>query len=662
MNDIHLLFPPLVDPSYIPYRMSSLTRRLHLAGCNVQLSDNNQEAYQYFLEPDRLQRCLNHAHTSLREMETATDLTGIQAYRYYRTIRAIMYGSVLSPQLSTQWETFGQQNSAQQKKTRRSLQHALELASLPFFPTLIQLNDLIFTYSTQSTQDILDAIVDVQVNPYNNFWQPRIQYIQRNAPQCVVLWIEFDQQLIPAFTLAACLKATSIPPRIIATGPFISTFQEAWTSERVWSRIIDQFVCAKDPFFSLIESIPSEEHYQQKIWSLQGLPLEQYLCQPPTISLSLDEDGELPGEGEQTIEKSEHLFARMQVLAQEHPLIRFHISTPLNNILLLKLATLLQMHACSFTWGSTVAYGTTISTNTAQHLVQAHCRYLHLELKGYLGYSHENVLAQHELITSWNVIHQAGLHILWTVIYGHPLDDLGAFPDFIAFLTKNAEKVDKLVRFKVFRLYRHSRFWEHANDYHLSIEKEESQQRQDLQRFFNFRTQSGFDSRTFHTNSDQYIADLQKHVGELPNPPLLLDDWLFEEHLYGQENASASQPVFSEEDMIQVAPSTVVLTISYTYQQLDQQWRQFLYNLAELPHLTEKVPLTKNASTLMYTASLDRLLGANDGVRKIVSLCEQPVQGKILLNTFPDRQKPAVKKMLTKLIQDGFLKVVLHKL
>lgn len=654
MDHIHLIFPPQVDPSYVPHHLSSCAKRLQLAGFDVQLSDDNQYAYQYFLEPARLQACLEQARRELHVLEAYDDLTAIQTYQYYRTVRAIMYGSVLSDQLATAWNTFAQQASLAQKKTRRGLQQALELASLPFFPTLIKLNDVLLTYSTQSTQDILKAVTDVQVNPYHDFWQHRLPDILREAPQNIVLWIEFDQQLIPAFTLAALLKATQTPARILLTGPFISTFQEIWQQEGAWSHLIDQCCATHELFGYLQGSETTAAHQPPQVWSLEGLPLERYLGQPLTISLPLDENEGLPGEGIQTIEQCEHLFVRMQALAQDHPHLRFHISTPLNHTLLQHLASLLHTHACTFAWGSIVAYGTLISPEMAQQLAQTHCRYLHLELKGYLGYSPEQDVAQRELLASWRALHQAGLRIACTVVYGHPLDNLATFPDFITFLTAHPAEVDALVRFKIFRLYRHSRFWDHPEDFHLWIEKDEAQTSYDLQRFFHFRTQAGFDSRTFHTHADQYIATLQKSLGELPNPPLFLDDWLFEEEAL-QENAPTAPLTFAEEALIHIAPETCIVPLAYPYQQLDQRWRQFLSTLTELPRLTEQIPVEKNTSTLLYTAAQDSLLGANEGVRRVISLCKQPIQCRKLLDTFPDSQKPALKKILAKLVQDGFL-------
>jgi hypothetical protein len=139
---------------------------------------------------------------------------------------------------------------------------------------------------------------------------------------------------------------------------------------------------------------------------------------------------------------------------------------------------------------------------------------------------------------------------------------------------------------------------------------------------------------------------------------LLLDDWLFEEYLPVQEKPSTVQAVFSEKAFIHIAPDTSMFTIAYAYQQLEQQWRQYLHTLAELPHLTERAPLEKTTSTLLYTAAQDRFLGANDGVRKVVSLCKRPIQGTKLLGAFAEPQKAAVKKILTRLVQDGFLKIV----
>ena len=659
---IYILFPPQVDPCFIPYQASSLAKRLRQFGYDVRLHDDNISSYAYFLDGERLAAILQGAQEALADRERQVELGGEYEYIYYRTVKALLYGPSLAAHIGRAWEEYRDttQPPALRARAKQFLQQGLEVASLPFAPTLISLNDLNLRYSTQSTSDIVASVTDLAENPYLAFWQARVSQLRREQPGTILLWIEFDQQLIPAFTLAHLLKESGPALSIILAGPFLRPFSATWTQDGPWRALIDEVVLADDPLadFSWLnrsesENTPSraEANARNEIWTLERLPLERYLAQPPTVSLTLDPGEILSGESEQTPESIKNLYQRIERLSESTRGLRFSITTPLRPTSLVRLAKLVRTRAPLPAWGSAVSYGSALTPEITRELAEAGCRFLHFELKGYYGYADAET-ARQQMLNNWQYARKAGLEVLCSVVYGHPLDDCTQFADLIDFLNTHADRSGRIVHFKLFRLYRHSRLWREADRYGLRIIEADQEQR-DLQRHFAYISRSGVDSRELAASAAQHIAALRAHSQNLSSRTLLADEWAFA-HAPGEQGATAQAPAITlqERQLLSTAPSLTIRYLTYALAELEKRWSGFV---AGQPWPSVEKPLAKKPATIVYEAAQDRFLALNETVLKLLEWCRIPTRQEELFARFSANQHPALRNLLQTLIKQGLI-------
>ncbi|HEX7734155.1 MAG TPA: hypothetical protein VF458_04815 [Ktedonobacteraceae bacterium] len=658
-----IVFPPQVDPGYLPYRAASLAKRLRLAGHIVQLVDDNLNAYDYFLTPRSIAAAVQQAEQALRESSEIGP--GETELRYYRAVKTALCGPAFAERVARAWQKYldADASLAAQARAKRIVQQGLEAASLATTPTLISLHDLNLRYSTQSTREIIAAASDPAENPYRAFFQARLSQVLQDQPESLLLWIEFDQQLIPAFTLARLLKDAHSPTRIILGGPFLQPFAPTWQSDGPWRTLIDEVISGNDALEALIAGGKGpavkenttgpnreEETGADKLWSVDGLPLARYPGQPATVVLTLDETEFLPGETVQTSAKVADLFRRMQTLAREATGLRFHIATPLEVPRLLELAALIEANGCAVAWGSFIAFGAALTSEQARALARAGCHYLHFEIKGYLGYP-DPATARSTMVATWQHTRQAGMFVLWTIVYGHPLDDPAQFPDAVAFLAEHLHLADRLVRFKVFRLYRGSRFWRDPKAYGIRLLAAETNR--DLQRHFAFVSRYGMESEHLHTRARGFIATLQKRLQDFPQPPLAMDDRAFSRPTWVQAEAGAAATIsLDEQGLLMTSPSLTICRLHCSFSELDRRWSGFLPGFSPLP---AEGTLAQSPSVVAYEAEHHRLLVVNGAVLALLELCREPVRQEVLFQRFPAKQHAALRSVLEKLIRDGLI-------
>jgi hypothetical protein len=537
----------------------------------------------------------------------------------------------------------------------------LQVASFAAWPTLIDLNDLTLRYSTQSLPDILAATQDKRQNPYLAFWHERLGDLASKQADAIIIWIEADQQLIPAFTLASVLKQAQSQARIILMGPFLQPFAEVWERETSWRELVDEIVPGAHPRTTLTyegKELLAETVTREEIWSLDGLPLERYLAQPPVVALTLDEFETLPGETEQDTKIVEQLYRRMCALQQAKPGLRLHITTPLQRKSLEYLAHLMQrgnLKGCGPTgiWGSFVAFGTHLSSDITQALADVGCCYLHFELKGFLGYRDPDS-ARNTMTESWRNTREAGMRVLWTVVFGHPLDDPKRFADFVAFLREQRTMADRLVRFKVYRLYRGSRFWRHEKEYGLQIINKDSGVGS-LQRHFSFISTVGGDSRELQRAAPAHIAALQCGAGDLPRVPLMLDDCAFPRHSQEAEEGLSrpreSHTSDSTGRMLQLAPTVVLHRFGYPFGELESRWSGFMPSQPLPVH----EPVTRGKMVLVYETERGRFLAMKPATLPVLEGCQQAIPEEQLLARFAEKQRPVIRKVVEKFIEEGLI-------
>lgn len=656
MFSLQVIFPPQVDPSGIPYRASTLAKRLQVPGHKVRLDDDNQNAYDFFLDPERLRAQLQEAERVLNRLEQqeGNTLSTLQEeYLYYQNGRALLYGSDLPGQVSEAWSVLQSRIStvAQQEKAKQILRCALEVAGLPASPSLVSLHDLNLPYSSESSEDCREAAADDRVNPYVAFWRERMEQIQSERPEAVILWLEVDQQLIPSLTLARLIKEAALSSEVVLAGPFAQFIADRLKSDNPWKEWIDTLADGSDLFSGItVQGQPLLEAGEaiQNLWTVAGLPLNRYLGQPPVVVLPLQEGihaFDAKGSEETIVE----LYQRMRRLSESHPKLRFYLASPLLPEWLCELACQMEADGFQPAWGSLVSFGTSLSATQALQLAASGCEFLNFELKGFLGYS-DRETAKQQMADSWKNAREAGCRVLLSVVFGHPLSDPQDFQDFVPFLREHRSEVDRLVRLQLFRLTPGTRFWENPESNGISEIGNVDPER-DLKRHFPFVSKQGVTSSQLYSLAMEYIVGLKGSEEDLSTITLSLDDWAFrreEQHPVSKE----SQPVPAEGDepMFSLSPDVEIRRFAYPFGELEYRWRTFVVGQTPWP---EGEPLQKSPACVLYRKGQGKMTVVKGAVFKVLQLCRKPIKETDLLAQFPMGQTKALRALLGKLKAEG---------
>jgi hypothetical protein len=658
MFSLQVIVPPQADPSSVPYRASTLVRRLRALHHTVRLDDDNQHAYDFFLDPKRLTACLLEAERTLNQMEEGSTLSTLrEEYLYYRTGRALLYGANLPKQVEHAWSVLQNRGSSvvQREEAKRIVQHALEVAGLSAFPSLISLHDLNLPYSSESSEHCRRAAVDDAVNPYVPFWRERVGQIKSDRPDAVILWIEVDQQVIPSLTLARMLKEAAVSAEIVLAGPFARFISQALGGSNPWKEWIDTLACGPDLFSGITvqgQPLLAEGTASPDLWTVEGLPLDRYLGQPPVAVLPLAEDDPFfDGKGDK--ETIAGLYQRMRALSQSEPTLRFYLSTPIFPEWLCELARLMEADGFRPAWGSLVSYGTWLSAEQAAQLAAAGCEFLHFELKGFLGYPDQHT-AKQQMTDSWRNARAAGCRVLLSLVFGHPLSDPRDFEAFVSFLNEHQFAYDRLVRFQLFRLTPGSRFWNDPAAYGI-VEIGEAERERDLKRHFPFVSRYGVNSAELYPLAAGYIAGLKRRAGDLPTTALKLDDWAFRGEGRNAVSQQANQlPDEGGEEVLQLSPDVEARRFAYPFGMLEQRWRTFLIGQTPWP---EAEPLQQSLTYVVYLNDRGKMSVVNSAVFNVIELCKQPVKETELLAKFPARQAESLRSLLRKWKKEGMVRV-----
>jgi radical SAM superfamily enzyme YgiQ (UPF0313 family) len=210
-----LVFPPQGHFTQPYLALPSLAAYLRAQGFDdVHLMDASIEAYEHFLEPGRLARSLERVRASGR-------LERLQAQPSLGYSELVAYRSLTQAELCGEWAIAGIEDAKAVLRDRerfydvpsylraaRCIEQALALVSAEHYPSVYSAHGFSMRHSIQRTDDIVAGAQDEQGNPFIEFFRevtlPRIQALD---PDLVGISVTFTSQAIPAFTLAAMLKA-----------------------------------------------------------------------------------------------------------------------------------------------------------------------------------------------------------------------------------------------------------------------------------------------------------------------------------------------------------------------------------------------------------------------------------------------------------------------
>lgn len=231
-----LVFPPHTDPGTPALALPTLASALDRAGHCVKLRDENLNAFERFLSKDYLSRMQARCLDALKTWKPEDGESHLQTL----LIATLTSGEVLD-RLDELLVCLRSHLPLQKRLwAQRLFLEALHLIGAAHYPTRLTLTDFSPPYSALRSAEVLEAIDDARTNPFLEFFEERsVPGILAESPDAVGISITFPAQLIPAFTLARCLRRASGPgkPHLIVGGGLIARLADSFPNELL--RLVD---------------------------------------------------------------------------------------------------------------------------------------------------------------------------------------------------------------------------------------------------------------------------------------------------------------------------------------------------------------------------------------------------------------------------------------
>ena len=137
---------------------------------------------------------------------------------------------------------------------------ALQVASLPFFPTSLDLSTYRPALTADSTRNILREVRDPQINMLREIYRRGVLAdIEREQPDLVGISIPSMAQMTPGMTIAALIKERGLACHVTVGGPHITMLRERLAQAPALFELIDSAVVfdGEVPLLRLCEALGS---------------------------------------------------------------------------------------------------------------------------------------------------------------------------------------------------------------------------------------------------------------------------------------------------------------------------------------------------------------------------------------------------------------------
>lgn len=278
--ETRLIFPPQWIPLNPHLALCSLAGHLRSRGFSVGLVDLNVQYFRHILTPEflraSLQKCLN-AREYLRTriplglaMKDESEDFAVEASWYLEIDRQLkdqadVWGEVID-YIPEAVATFDRSERFFDPfllvKAYITIDKALELVSLPYFPSQLRFND----YSAPRCPFTLDALVEFTANPSTNMFHT---YLQRETARLTAdpvdlygISINSYSQVVAGLTLARMIKKAAPQAHVTIGGNYFGRVKEAFlTRPEFFETFADTLIVneGEEPFCELIRALQGEQ-------------------------------------------------------------------------------------------------------------------------------------------------------------------------------------------------------------------------------------------------------------------------------------------------------------------------------------------------------------------------------------------------------------------
>lgn len=199
-NRIQIVYPPLRDPSEIPFLFSSCLETLRASGMNVKVVNANQLFWDDVLDGDQVRERMEFVQNEWEYWETQPSVPPEKQEYVYGLMKARLRRDLIEAKLDQAVQIMKESSSIEEREEARLvLRYTTELFQLPFLPSQLSINDINLLFSTESTVQMEKGAI----HPLN-FFQQMLSHVAREGIEATndwMIWVEADQQLLSAFTL-----------------------------------------------------------------------------------------------------------------------------------------------------------------------------------------------------------------------------------------------------------------------------------------------------------------------------------------------------------------------------------------------------------------------------------------------------------------------------
>ncbi|MDD5463237.1 MAG: radical SAM protein [Methylococcales bacterium] len=272
---ILLLIPPRCEPAQPVLGVPSLTAFLKQNGHEVVQRDLSIEAYNYFLDEDRLKSSINKVKDRLKAFERSSRplKTVKKIDEYYNLSRADMaYPYIIANLKEAKRIAHDKEDFYDIEKYQwafKVLDAALFIVSMEYYPITFSTSkyENIILNAWESTDKLKKCIEDERSNIFKDYYEEALRDVFNGDFKLVGISVSYMEQIVPALTLAKIIKSKNKNIHVAIGGSFISALAEKISQNRSINEYCDSFVLydGEIPLLRLAEALEQNK-------SLENVP------------------------------------------------------------------------------------------------------------------------------------------------------------------------------------------------------------------------------------------------------------------------------------------------------------------------------------------------------------------------------------------------------
>lgn len=242
--DTLLILPPQWTPLCVYYALPILAGEIRQAGHSCEIRDLNVEYFNHCLTPEYLAGCREKAEArkgelyldfinGLAEGRPAENSDYVQLDGKIQ--QAELYWDVVVSNIERATRTMRDREAFYQPNRLQNafeiITRALEIASLPFYPSRIMLRDFQNRNMKMTLVSIIEAVNNEAENPFVEYYRQILPSIREKNPRVIGLSINATSQIVGGLTLAKMLKESMPDTRIVLGGNFFTRVVDALTDK-----------------------------------------------------------------------------------------------------------------------------------------------------------------------------------------------------------------------------------------------------------------------------------------------------------------------------------------------------------------------------------------------------------------------------------------------